>query len=138
MLVDPGGVCVMSNATKREHPAYKVSSASKRGRSSRNKGKRGEREAAKALAKVLGCTARRGQQFAGGNDSPDLITSIAGVHFEVKRTESLSLYKAIDQAQTDCKPNDVPVVLHRRNHQPWLVVVELERLPELIEAIGEV
>ena len=137
MLVDPVGAGTMSNATKRENPAYKVSTASKRGRSSRNKGKRGEREAAKALAKVLGCTARRGQQFAGGNDSPDLITSIAGVHFEVKRTESLSLYKAIDQAQTDCKPDDVPVVLHRRNHQPWLVVVELERLPELIEAIGD-
>ena len=137
MLVDFIGNSVMSNCTKPENPAYKVSTASKRGRSSRNKGKRGEREAAKALAKVLGCTARRGQQFAGGTDSPDLITSIAGVHFEVKRTESLSLYKAIDQAQTDCKPDDVPVVLHRRNHQPWLVVVELERLPELIEAIGE-
>lgn len=129
----------MSNSTKTDPPTYKVSSASKRGRSSRNKGKRGEREAAKALQKVLGSEieARRGIQFAGGPDSPDIVTNIEGIHFEVKRTESLSLYKAIDQAQNDCKPDQVPVVLHRRNHQPWLIVFELDRLPEFVEAIGK-
>jgi len=57
---------------------------------SKQKGSRGEREAAGVIAEVFGCEARRGQQFAGGKDSPDVIHSIPGVHFEIKRVEKLA------------------------------------------------
>lgn len=50
---------------------------------SRQKGKRGEREAAKFL-QSLGIVARRGQQFSGGKDSPDVVTELENVHIEVK------------------------------------------------------
>ena len=50
------------------------------------KGKRGEREAAKAMAEHLGCVAKRGVQYQGGVDSPDVVHNIAGLHVEVKRT----------------------------------------------------
>lgn len=104
------------------------------GKKSRDKGKRGERDARDALIEHLGCEAKRGQQHCGGEDSPDVKTSIDGVHFEVKRTEKLSLYQALEQAIGDAGSN-VPVVLHRKNNKPWVAIVELSRLKELAERI---
>lgn len=89
---------------------------------SRSKGKTGELEAS-ALLKQHGFEARRGQQFAGGGDSPDVVHSLSGWHIEVKRVENLSLYPAIDQAERDRKDNERPLVLHRRNKKPWLVIM---------------
>jgi hypothetical protein len=42
------------------------------GRSQREKGKRGERAAAKAVSAMLGVSARRGVQYKGGAESADL------------------------------------------------------------------
>lgn len=50
---------------------------------SRDKGVRGELVFAKHL-RELGFTARRGQQHAGGPESPDVVTSLDNIHFEVK------------------------------------------------------
>ena len=101
---------------------------------SRNKGKRGELEAAKAVNEALGIAARRGQQFSG-LEGEDIVTDLDGVHFEVKRTERLSIYKAMDQASMDAGVNDVPVVLHRKNHEQWLAIVPLTELKTLAERI---
>ena len=97
---------------------------------SRQKGKRGEREAAAELAVVFGCEARRGVQYQGGPDSPDVVLEGVAVHVEVKRTETLSLYTATDQARHDAG-GKVPLVLHRRNGKAWVAIVELEHLPAL-------
>jgi Holliday junction resolvase len=97
---------------------------------SRNKGKRGEREAAAELRRLFGVEARRGRQYAGGDESPDVLTGIPKVHFEVKRTETLRLYQALSQAITDADAS-IPVVLHRQNHKPWVAVVRLDDLPHL-------
>jgi len=99
------------------------------------KGKAGEREAAKALVEALGISARRGQQHKGGPDSPDVLTSLEGVHIEVKRTETLSIYTALDQSKTERKPEEVPIVLHRRNRREWVAIVALEDLQRLAELI---
>ena len=96
------------------------------GKRSRDKGKRGELEAAEAL-RAIGIDAARGCQFAGGEDSPDIRTAVPDVHFEVKRTEALRLYDAIAQATKDAA-GKVPVVLHRRSRSEWLVVVPLKEL----------
>ena len=100
------------------------------GRMSRQKGKRGEREAAAELAVVFGCEARRGVQYQGGPDSPDVVLDGVAVHVEVKRTETLSLYAATDQARHDAG-GKIPLVLHRRNGKAWVAIVELEHLPAL-------
>ena len=100
---------------------------------SKKKGSRGELEASKELKRVLGCEARRGQQFSGSPDSPDIVCDIP-VHFEVKRTETFNAYKAMEQAEGDCGENP-PVVLHRKNNKPWLVVVKLDDLPRLAVAV---
>ena len=94
------------------------------GRSSREKGKRGELEWA-AFLRSHGIAARRGRQFSGSTDSPDVVSDLDDVHFEVKRVEQLSVYKAIDQAVAECGDR-VPVVAHRRNGKPWLVTMRAE------------
>jgi Holliday junction resolvase len=43
------------------------------GRKSREKGKRGELELAAELRRLFGIEARRGVQYCGGGDSPDVV-----------------------------------------------------------------
>jgi len=104
------------------------------GAKSRRKGAVGERELAGEFSKLFGVEARRGCQYHGGEESPDIRHEIAGVHVECKLTESLSLYPAMQQAVRDAGEN-VPIVCHRRNGKPWLAVVRLDDLPRLAELI---
>ncbi len=103
---------------------------------SRQKGKRGELEFSAAL-REFGFEARRGQQFCGGEDSPDVVTSLTDVSFEVKRVEALNVDKAMDQAITDAKEL-IPVVAHRRNRKPWLITVRLEDLKRFASHVEKV
>ena len=103
---------------------------------SRKKGARGELEAAKAWSLVMGGQARRGQQFSGGADSPDVVSDYAGIHLESKRVEQGNPYRWIEQAVADAGVK-VPVLLHRRNREPWLVIMRLTDVPRfLLEAFA--
>ena len=95
--------------------------------SSKQKGARGEREAAAAL-RALGIGAERGRQYHGGPDSPDIRTILAGIHFEVKRVERLNLSKAMQQAKEEGSEFDVPAVLSRKNREEWLLTIPLKQL----------
>lgn len=107
------------------------------GRSQREKGKRGERQAAKALADVTGLEARRGVQYQGGPDSPDIdVSNLYGMHWEVKYQERESVRLWMEQAQRDAG-DLVPVLLHRRNNKPWLVTIPLERVNEFSARLAE-
>ena len=97
---------------------------------SRAKGAAGERELAGVLREMGHLNCRRGQQFSGSPDSPD-VYGIVGVHPEVKRVQSLNLGAAMDQAVADCGEN-VPAIFHRRNHKPWMVTVRLDDLERFI------
>lgn len=100
---------------------------------SREKGKRGERQWRDEL-RANGYAARRGQQFSGSPDSPDVVCdALPWIHFEVKAVERLNIEGAMDQARRDCGRwsaecgvRKVPVVAHRRNFRPWLVTMEAE------------
>ncbi len=91
---------------------------------SRKKGKRGERDFRDFL-RDMGFTARRGQQFAGGADSPDVIVEeLPFVHFEVKFGAKFAigtseLDKAWSQAVRDAGGKKTPVVAFRRNREFW-------------------
>lgn len=98
---------------------------------SKNKGKVGEREVA-AVLKRHGFDARRGQQFSGGDDSPDVKHDMEGFHIEVKRTERLNLNAAIAQANEDKTDKETALVVHRSNRQPWLVTMEFEAFVKLM------
>jgi Holliday junction resolvase len=105
---------------------------------SRNKGKVGERELAQELSRVLGVTARRGVQYSGGPDSPDVVTDIPNLHIECKRTEYFRLFEALEQAIHDAGADQTPVVMHRPNRRPWVVVLRLDDLPKLVECINQI
>ena len=89
---------------------------------SRSKGKRGELEWAWYLREQLGLEARRGQQFSGSPDSPDVVGGFVDTHCEVKRVERLNVDSAMDQAVSDCG-DATPYVAHRKNRADWLITV---------------
>lgn len=91
-------------------------------RKSRTKGKVGEREVAQLL-RDHGFDARRGVQFRGGPDSPDVI-GLPGFHVEVKRVEAFRLYDALEQAKDEMRDGDIPAVFHRPSKRPWVVVLD--------------
>lgn len=105
------------------------------GKKSKEKGKRGERDLAKKLNSLFNVSARRGQQYKGAPDAPDVI-AFDDIHIECKRVEKFNAYNAMNQAEDDAG-NKVPIVLHKRNYKPWLVVVKLDDLPELIRILEE-
>lgn len=89
---------------------------------SNQKGKRGEREWRDVL-RAAGFDARRGQQYAGGTDSPDVICpELDAFHFEVKRVEKLNIENAVAQAVVD-GVGKTPIVAHKRNRGDWLVTL---------------
>ena len=104
---------------------------------SKSKGKRGELELAEFL-RECGYEARRGQQFAGGQDSPDIIHNVSGIHFEAKRCEQSSpslIYSWIKQAQTDAPPDRQPVIAFRSNRQCWLAIMTLDEFLYMVEML---
>jgi Holliday junction resolvase len=109
---------------------------------SREKGKRGERQWRDEL-RANGYAARRGQQFSGSPDSPDVICAeLDWLHFEVKAVERLNIEEAMEQARRDAgqraeaggqrTETKVPVVAHRRSHRRWLVTMEAETFFRLL------
>ena len=103
---------------------------------SRAKGCRGELEWAHWLRDNLDLDARRGQQFKGTPDSPDVVGGIPGTHCEVKRVEALNLAKAMVKAAEDAGKGDVAYVAHRRNRGEWLVTLRADDLVRLAECLA--
>lgn len=95
---------------------------------SRQKGKRIEREAV-ALLKSWGYDTRRGQQYRGGSDSPDVIIEGVDIHIEVKGNEQIDIgTKALDDAceQANRESGGKPwVVLWKKNRTGWRITTDL-------------
>jgi hypothetical protein len=104
---------------------------------SKRKGKYGELEVCKVLREVFGIEAHRGQQYSGSPDSPDVVTDLDAIHFEVKRVERLNLAVALQQASDDAGERKVPVVLWRRNHGRWVFIAYLDDMPAIASSIVE-
>ena len=99
---------------------------------SKTKGKVGELELAHYLTDA-GHPARRGQQFQGTPDSPDIVCpTLSQYNLECKRKEKLSLYQAMEQAESDCGEGQSPVVIHRRNKKRWVSIMYLDDWLELV------
>lgn len=110
---------------------------------SRAKGCRGEREFRDVL-RAHGFEARRGQQFAGGGDSPDVISNVPGVHWEVKRVQAGNPYDWLEQAIADAlgkirngntatHNRPTPIVAHRRNGKDWIAILRMDDLIQLLK-----
>ena len=97
------------------------------------KGKHGEREAAKYL-RSLGFDCRRGQQHAGGPESPDVV-GIPGIHIEVKfgvkgmDLGTKLLDEACVQSAGEAADNEPFCVLWKRPRtRQWLLTVGCDDL----------
>lgn len=111
-----------------------VKTKQQQGAASRRRGAVAERELADVI-RSYGYPAIRGQQRSG-LEQADVVGGPAGWRFESKRTERLNLWAAWAQVTRDRKPGEVAVVATRRNHSPWLAVVELDTLLRLIRQAG--
>jgi hypothetical protein len=102
---------------------------------SREKGKRGERQARDYWRNVVGVsTAHRGVQYKGGGDSPDL-AGIPCFHTEVKVGSQVPkwIYRAIAQSQNDSKDNGRhPIVQCKRDRGEWLFILPENVFTELV------
>lgn len=99
---------------------------------SRNKGKRGELEAAHLL-KEYGYDARRSQQYAGINNDADVV-GLPGIHIEVKRVEKLNIDNAMAQSIRDARDGEKPAVFHRKDRKQWLVTMPFTEWIEFYKA----
>lgn len=91
----------------------------------KRKGSEGERELARQLTAAGYPAHRNDQQYIGGVGNPDVSAEGLGhFHIECKRVEKLNVPEAMKQAQRDAAGR-VPVVMHRRNHSPWLCTMLL-------------
>lgn len=97
---------------------------------SREKGARGEREFINMHLRPYWPKACRNiDQF--GDDKRDCL-EVAGCHFQIKRTERLEIWKAIEQAESESAPTDLPLVAFRRNRSKWYVAIEASELVALL------
>lgn len=96
------------------------------GRMSREKGKRFERELARAL-RSYGYEARRTAQYCGNTGEAADVIGIPGVHIEAKHQEKMRLYDWYEQAKRDASGTGcIPIVIHRQNNKETLVTMGLE------------
>lgn len=104
------------------------------GRMARNKGATGERELAAILTDKLGFVVQRklGQARDGGDD-----IQVGKYRIEVKRRERVQIDQWSEQVEHAALPGEVPVVVYRRNGQPWRVVVPLEWFIEQVRETVE-
>ena len=107
---------------------------------SRQKGKRGELEAAKAWEQATGLSVRRTAQVDGGL-SADL-TGVDGLHIEVKRRARIASLDFLLQAETDAadehqSQGGVPLVLMRQdNDRNWALMLRLDNLADFLSILA--
>lgn len=93
------------------------------------KGKRFERELANFL-KALGFKARRGRQFKGGPDSPDVIVEGERFHIEAKAGYERFDPKWIEQAKKDAGAL-APIVIWKQDRKKPVACLTVETLNSL-------
>lgn len=110
---------------------------------SKQKGKRGEREWVLFL-RSRGEVARRGQQFSGSLDSPDVVCeSLPMIHFEVKFAKKVDIVKAMEQACNDAPTGKIRVVAWKQTgpkKTPWMTTMMASEFSEFFsgtEALPE-
>lgn len=91
----------------------------------RQKGARFERTLAKMI-RDRGYEAERGCQHSGGKDSPDVKTSMKGIHIEAKDVMRLNIWNALEQSKRDAGEDEVPVVMFKRNRTKVYVAMPFE------------
>ena len=101
---------------------------------SKRKGNAGERELL-AILSEHGEAIRNDQTYIGGKGNPDIAFTDGSTryHVECKRAERLNIHAAIQQAERDADPADIPIVAHRRNHEDWYITMRLRHFLQALK-----
>src|SRR4051794_3191092 len=105
---------------------------------SKKKGSRGEREVSILLKDHGFLESRRGVQYQGSPESPDVV-GLPGFHVEVKFLASgLNVYNSLKQAELDAGDEDIPVVFYRKVSKvnrslPWTVTLYAHDFVNLVK-----
>lgn len=106
------------------------------GRSQRDKGKRGEREALAHLRAVWGFDGGHRSAQVDGRLSSDLVLPASGLHPEVKFYKGIAALRFLEQAERDAQEGEVPFVVMRENgDKRWALMLRAADLPTLIERL---
>ena len=106
-------------------------------KTSRNKGKRGERE----LALLFGAEGYPAKRFGyaqsrDGSGGADVVAAgLPWLHIECKRYKKFmgsKLKAALEQSERDRKPNTIATVWHREDAAKWYVTMEAVELFRII------
>ena len=109
-----------------------MKTAQQRGKASREKGKRFERQVANAF-KEAGYEAYRSQQFSGKNNDADVIVNLP-LHVECKFVERLNIDNAMEQSIRDARENEIPIVVHKKSRKQMLVTMRWDDFLKLISS----
>lgn len=111
---------------------------------SKQKGKRLELEASKAVNQHWGAESRRSQQFNGQHEEgePDLVNVLPGVHVEVKGRKQIACLKWLRQAERDVMASSpsrtprwphCPIVLMREDGDTeWVMMMRVSDVPSFV------
>ena len=121
---------------------------------SREKGKRGERAFRDVLREAGFRKAFRTVQYSGrGPDASDVTCpELPSIHWEIKNCEAGNPYVWLAQAERDAgvvmtqgealalrdPQRRIPVVAHKRNGRPWLAVLSMDDLLQLLKETDRV
>lgn len=106
------------------------------GRSQRVKGATAEREVAK-IFRENGFDSQRTAplQPNKAHQAAD-INGVPGYHLEIKRQETIKIGEWTAQAEDEAPKGITPIVIYRKSHQPWRVVIKLEDFITLLKKAG--
>lgn len=113
---------------------------------SRDKGKRGEREARDQVRIYWAAPDCIRAAQSNGKHSADLLDAGDSLHVEVKRIASIAALKYFEQAERDRKRGEIPVVLMRQNGSiagqersmtGWVVMFAIEDTDQFVRNILE-
>ena len=99
---------------------------------SKAKGSAGERELSRIL-RDRGYDAHRTAQYCGNTGDAADVVGLDGFHIECKRCERTEIQKWMEQAERDHKDGTIPIVVHRRSREEWMVTLKLDKFLDILE-----
>lgn len=101
---------------------------------SREKGARSEREIANLLREKYGFDqCRRGQQFSGLHGDADIV-GVPFLHCEIKNVQREAVRTWMKQSIRDAQEGEIPVVMHKKDREPWLVTLGIDDFMQFFRA----
>lgn len=109
------------------------------GKASRDKGKRGEREARDFVRDAWLCPQCQRSAQVSGLFNSDLMYGPPGLHLEVKRYARIVALDFLKQAEEDSALQDggIPIVLMREDGGDWAVLLRAEKAVDFARTLRD-